>query len=267
MNRLMMILAPGLGIAFSLLSQTEPPLEIKLSPDESTVSMGEPVIVRLTAKNNSAMPTVLDLGLNREGALQFQINAPDGSSARVSAPLFGSAETLLRLSHVQVAPAETYSQSVRLSGWYPFSKVGAYLVTGSIVGMPSATAEGTFTITITAADPERLRMKCAQLLAKAMDSMAPGAADAGIDLGQLRDPIAVPYLIRLLAAQPVARASAIEGLGRIGNLDAIQGLLNFFGDANEEDRGHVTAVLTAVEASTVNTAVRERIRTSGVVRR
>lgn len=233
-------------MALSLFSQPRPLPKIEITPTESSLSLGEPVIVWLSAKNESSMSATLDLGLNRESALRFGINGPNGSFARVSAPAFGSAETLVRVSTVLLAPGEEYSQRVRLSEWYPFSRIGTYRVTADIVGMPYVSGERRFTITIKPADPDRLRLACAQLLYKALYSSDRAAQDAAIDLGRWRDPIAIPYLTRMLAAQPVARASAIEGLSRIRTLDAIEALLRFAAYASEEDRGYVVANLKAI---------------------
>lgn len=76
------ILATGLGARQFAQAQ----VRIEVKPYETTLSMSEPVNIQLIAKNNTGMPVVIDLGFNRQRALSFDIKAPDGSVAHVSAP-------------------------------------------------------------------------------------------------------------------------------------------------------------------------------------
>jgi hypothetical protein len=224
-----------------LTAQEQGQLETKFYAEERTVSMGEPVNIEFTARNNARAPMALDLGLNRQGAFRFDIGAPDGTVAHVSAPaLSGGSETLARVNLVSVARGETYKQVVRLSQWYSFPLPGTYVVTAHFRGERSdVTVDGAFTMEITAPNANRLLVKCEQLVTKALESTDAGAIDAAIDLSLIRDPIAVHYLERMLAAQPPARAAAIDGLERIGTLEATESLVNFVGRANAEDRSRL----------------------------
>ena len=253
-----------------LSAQEQTQLEMRFYSEEKGISMGEPIDLEFTAKNNARAPMTLDLGLNRQGAFRFDITAPDGTVARVSAPpLPGTgAETTVRLSLVQVAPGETYKQRVRLGEWFSFSGPGAYIVTAHLTGVRyDVIVDRAFTITITAQDADRLMAKCERLVARALDPRdAVAGFDAAVDLSLIKDAIAVPYLGRMLAGQPTARLSAIEGLERIGTLEATDSLLNFLSSADGEDRGRTVSALAKIVRSTRSTAVRERIRAAGLLK-
>jgi hypothetical protein len=251
-----------------LSAQEQAQLEMKFYAEEKAISMGEPVNIEFAAKNNARAPMALDLGLNRQGAFRFDIGAPDGTVAHVSAPaLAGGADISVRISRVPLAPGETYKQLVRLSQWYSFPLPGTYVVTGHLAGERfDVIVDPAFTITIAAPDANRLRVKCEQLAARALDPEDAGGFDAGIDLSLIKDPIAVPYLERMLAGQPTARIAAIEGLARIGTLGATDSLLNFIGRADAEDHSRTVSRLVSLGRSTQRTEVRERIRAAGLLK-
>jgi hypothetical protein len=245
-----------------------PHMEMKFYAEEKTISMGEPVNIEFRAMNNARAPMRLDLGLNRQGAFRFDIGATDGTVAHVSAPsLVGGTEMLGRINLVSLAPGEMYKQLVRLSQWYSFPLPGTYVVTGHLTGERfDVIVDGAFTIAITAPDANRLLVKCEQLATRALDPADAGGFDAALDLSLIKDPIAVPYLERMLAAQPPARAAAIEGLARIGTLEATDSLLDFVGRANPEDRSRTVSALVLLGRSTHRTSVRERIRAAGLLK-
>ncbi len=260
------VLAAGLGARQSAQAQ----VQIEIEPDQKTISLGEPVNVHLTAKNNTGAPVVIDLGLNRQGALSFDISPPDGIVAHVAAPgLVGGTEILVRLSDVSLPPGETYRQLVRLGQWYSFTRPGTYFVTGHLGPQRpdmSISIDSAFSLEIIPADANRLRARCEQLLTKASESTV-GSLDAAIDLSRIRDPIAVPYLGRMLAADPSERFAAIDGLEGIGTLEAADIVLSFLARAQGEDHRRAVAALVRIGESTNNQPVSDRIAAAGLLRK
>jgi hypothetical protein len=127
----------------SLKAQGYPHMEMKCDSLQKIISLGEPIVIEFGAKNNASVAMTLDLGLNREGALWFEIGAPDGAVAQVSAPpLLGGPDTVVRVPIVSLESGGTYKQRVWLSEWYAFSMPGTYVVTGHLQGEHSELSLG-----------------------------------------------------------------------------------------------------------------------------
>src|SRR5574337_705697 len=87
------------------------PLEVSFSLERETMTLHEPVLVRLSAENKSNRPVHLDMGFDRVGNLRFTITGP-GEKPVETAPRIH--EGIARPGLVKMAPGETYTQDVLL---------------------------------------------------------------------------------------------------------------------------------------------------------
>jgi hypothetical protein len=84
---------------------------------------------------------------------------------------------------------------------------------------------------IKARDINRLTKVCAELAARTEEARSvTDAQDPALALSYVRDPVAVPYLARVLSGHALSYQLAVAGLERIGNDAAIETLLSELND-------------------------------------
>jgi hypothetical protein len=128
-----------------------------------------------------------------------------------------------------------------LDEWYQFPAPGRYVVEARLGGQVQ-TASGTpiapapppeIPIQVTPRDPKRLGSVCEELTKKAMMNLnSQGGVRAASALSYVDDPIAVPYLGRVLEESFAGKEAAISGLARIGNPEAVQLLTSYYTKAD-----------------------------------
>src|ERR1700730_1915284 len=120
-----------------------------------------------------------------------------------------------------------------MNRWFPFEAQGTYSLTSKLTSNietadGSVEAEGrTDQVQINPKNPARLNTICAGLeqqgeIATTVEAVQfPAQA-----LSYVNDPVAVPYLARLLSAHTLAYANAVTGLERIGGDASAEALLS-----------------------------------------
>lgn len=207
------------GLAFS----KGQPLDLSFSLEKETITLHEPVIVRLRAVNKSNQPAGLDLGFNREGNLRFLIQAPGKEPFRVAPRLD---EGLSRYGAAMVAAGQTYTQDILLSALYAFPAKGNYLIQAELShggpsgreDQPAAFKSQKMALHVLSRNPSKLRRVCADLAEKMMSGDAESALESATALSYVDDLVAVPYLERAATRGPfkvVIRHTAIDGLARL----------------------------------------------------
>src|SRR5205085_5837218 len=68
-------------------------------------------------------------------------------------------------------------------------------------------------------------------------------------LGFIKDPIAVPPLVRLIESNRIVESWAIPGLGRIADESAVEALISLLGSPSSRDTGDLARVALAKLAS------------------
>jgi hypothetical protein len=134
---------------------------------------------------------------------------------------------------IVVAPGGDYKEPLVMNRWFPFESQGKYSLTAKLTS-DIETPDGSFQaetqtahLLITARDPTRLSKICTDLeQQEEMASTAEAAQFPALALSYVNDPIAVPYLARLLSAHTMAFDKAIPGLERIGNDEVLLAALN-----------------------------------------
>jgi hypothetical protein len=195
---------------------------------DDSLTLHEPVLVEFSLLNGLQDTVQADLGFNRKRNFEFAITAPDG--ARISAPPVDEGG-LGQIGQISLQAGETYSQVLILNEWYDFDVPGNYEVeaqfTGSIhtEGNAEVQAGGPqkIRLTILPRDPRQLAEVCESLSQEAVQASSyVEARDAALALSFIQDPIAVPYLERVLREAKLMRVQAANGLARIATPGAIE---------------------------------------------
>ena len=206
-------------------------LAVSVSLQNPTVTLHEPVVANLFIHNGGAEEALVDLGYDREGALEFSIVQPDGST--VTAPRLRRRQGISRLTELSLPPGEAYYQELLLNKWYPFGKPGNYRI---LMKLPTTVSEGRgapskadfaqeLALQVGPRDERRLEKACENLVAAAMLTNAETVLDAAHALSYVEDVVAVPYLVRLTKQGPfkvVTTNIALEGLGRIARSEGLE---------------------------------------------
>lgn len=209
---------------------------------DSRITLHEPVMLRLLVQNYSSDPAILDLGANFKQGLLVTIITP--GEAVLPRPTW-EPDGLHDLGRVRIEPGASYTREFAMDEWYDFDSPGQYGIRASLrfpitIGNRSFTPTGdTFqTITIEARDEAALRRRCEALAARIANTIVdpntfvePNAVEdverAALVLRYVRDPVAVPYLVRTLTSPFLgAQGSAILALGKFSTPEAVDALVS-----------------------------------------
>jgi len=210
------------------------PIRIQYELKDSTLTLGEPVILVFSVRNDSDRAKSIDLGVDKTQFLAFSVTTPDGQVLRGGPPL---PEGLHTLGTMTIAAGGTYKQELLLNQWFEFKSPGRYFLEAKLnaPGFPPSEAlpaQGRWTqLEIKARDINRLTKVCAELAARTEEARSvTDAQDPALALSYVRDPVAVPYLARVLSSHALSYQLAVAGLERIGNDAAIETLLSELND-------------------------------------
>jgi hypothetical protein len=213
------------------------------------ITLHEPLVVNFRIMNSTPKPVNLDLGIDRKGGFLFSVTPPRGT--KVTLPQF-TVQGLTRVGKLVIQPSDTHSQDLLLNEWYDFSMVGKYEIEGRLVNPiiteGSSEKDGGFQQTIEVGPRDELSLtKTCDMLASEVEA-SPASEEgheAAWDLSFVKDPIAVPYLRRVLLADRTAALIVVDGLEAIGNEAAVQALgdglkaVPVFADAFKSSLGRI----------------------------
>lgn len=234
---------------------------------KQTVSVNEPVIVEVRIHNTFQRDLKVDLGTNYKGAFRIVITDPTGRR-HLLPRLVERSEGISTPGLFTLEPDLVYTGRLVLNEWYAFSKLGTYLVdlemTGSlqIQGVELPNERGAFraAVTVIARDPKRLKQVSEELVETALRAGSyVDTADYALALSHLTDPVAVPFLARLLESGRVEQI-AIDGLRRIGNKEAVDILIATFESKNEEAVIFAQRALRRLASETNNALIKRQIQ-------
>lgn len=179
------------------------------------------------------VPIKLFLGEDRKAGFSFTLTKPDGTTVKL---LPYRPEGLSVSGTLSVQPGESYSQHLLLNEWYDFSTQGIYGIDARLIQPILGENDVSFggntgrsaRLEILPRDELALSKKCNDLASavEGASSASQEAADAALALRYVRDPIAVPYLLRVLRAQRLVENFAIKGLEDIANELAVKALID-----------------------------------------
>lgn len=232
-------------------------------------TVNEPVFVKFTVYNGRSAPVVADLAMNSHGYGGFQgkLTRPDARTE--DGPTVTPGEWVPR-NRVSIAPDETFTMLLPINKWFDFDVPGRYfleigtrkaLTTEAGLELPALTG-GNLEIEVGPREPARLKRICADLEGRALNSQAPGWFEAAETLSHIHDPVAVPYLARLLGTRDDLTYVLAEGLERIGDGPAVDALLAHANDGAEDRRNAVRSALAVIESKTHDPEILRKIQDS-----
>ena len=188
-------------------------------------TQGQPIVVRFTLGNDSTEPEIVDLGYDREGALELKLKRDEGEW--IALPQKKVREGISRVGKVTIPPQESYSQQLILDDWYKFSEPGWYVVSLAI-GKSRRCLGLNFEFKVIPMDAEWLRDVSSKLLETIKENKNDyaKAADAANVLARIDNRLAVPFLIKALEANPMIDSIVIPAIERIGDKEAVRFLIS-----------------------------------------
>jgi len=229
---------------------------ISFSIPDSVVSLHEPVYLQLSVRNELSESVHFDLGPQGKQTFEFAVIAPNGSVVRTAPPELGAYVMGRPDDRPTLAPGDTFAKTMVLNEWYPFPAPGSYVVRAKLTA-PVLTESGAtlelpppqeIPLQVKPRDPERLRVVCEELSKKVLGGHAEEAKNAAFALSYVDDPIAVPYLGRVLKHGFFGLDHAIAGLVRIGTSEAVQALTSSLDTQNEELKLLIQNALSEIRA-------------------
>jgi hypothetical protein len=246
-------------------------LQVELATEEARYALHAPVYVVLSVQNGLSEAINFSFGRNSKSSLDFSLTLPDGRVIDVPHPKEWDSGLAMDGTK-SLAPAETYKQRLLLNEWYDFSAPGAYTLqlktdasfqtaTGRTV-QPLPIAK--IMLRIAPRDDGELGRVCRDLLALALsDTPLQERLDAADALSRIQDAVAVPYLKQIIEKGiSSVQEYGIQGLGRVGNAEAIEILIASRSIRDQELQIYVLRELTKLERTTADPQLKARIRAS-----
>lgn len=242
-----------------------PPVFVGISVQPSHLTLHEPVLLILTIENSNSDPVHVDLGRDRKEGLLVNIKP---SSGRKVALTWLRRSGFHRGGTFDVGPGEKYSQSYVLNEGYDFNAVGSYEIEVRLAKPLSVNGQDIQSgevfrrvIEIGERNESALQKRCEEIFSKADDpSSYERAAGAARALSYVEDPVAVPYLQRLLSPNRLVAPIAISGLERIGTPEAVRALASALHVTENNTSVLAKAALLHIEGGSSDPEVKQEIR-------
>ena len=242
-------------------------LDVHFRLQESVLTLHEPVVVLFEVHNGMTKPVVVTVGATVRQFFDFSLTTPSGQvlhknpfERQVDIVTYGDGK-------VTVEPGTDYRELLVMNRWFPFEAQGTYSLTSKLTSNIE-TADGnveaesrTVQLRINPKDPARLNKVCADLAQQAENATTVEAAQyPALALSYVNDPVAVPYLARLLSAHTLAYAKAVTGLERIGNDDATEVLLSALNEKWGDTAELATRSLARMQDRIANPRLKETVK-------
>ena len=233
-------------------------------------SLHEPVILRFSLHNDLRQPIRLDLGRNYKEHFLITVTSPNGS--RVAVPPL-RAQGAARTGLVTLEGGGEFKQNLVLNEWIKFETIGRYEIEIRLAEpvqspngnpLPDAAQLGVFhgSVEVTPEDPNRLASVCDLLANRVEESSSfEQAWDAALALSFIDDPIAVPYLRKVLHAKRGVEFAAIDGLERIADPSSVASLISALSMTDDPSTPlKARSALQRIAAMTTDPAEQQSIR-------
>jgi len=259
------LLLVGSSSFLSRLGKAQNGISVLYSFPPHELSLHEPVVLTFTVKNESASSIQLDLGQDRKG--EFLLTVKEANGKRVTLPRYGH-EGISIPGILTVDAGKQFSQELIINEWYAFKTPGKYELeiqfSKPIVMKDTSsqiTARGSHgEITIGPRNVPRLQSLCDHL-SKQIESADSyeRASNAALELSYVTDPVAVPYLERVLISGKMVEKAVVEGLERIADESAIRILIATFQGGPNESSLLARAALQHIQTQNVDPRVKMEI--------
>jgi hypothetical protein len=229
------------------------------------VSLHEPVIILFTIHNGLAHPITVDLGVGNVSRFEFILKS---SSGKIVHGRPQRTEGLTQQENVVIGAGEDYKQQLILNRWFDIDAPGSYelkarLNTPIDAGPNKVTPPlgETISFEIESRDVNRLKAVCERLAAEAENARGVEAAQfPTLVLSYINDPVAVPYLSKILSEHTLEYDVAILGLERVGSDAAVETLLSALNDKYGEIDVLARQALSRMQNRISNANLRETVR-------
>jgi hypothetical protein len=211
----------------------------------SPITLGEPVALEVLMTNLMSQGITFSPGANFNSNFHFVISAPDGK--QIDLPPNRTRIGLYSGRFIYLEPGQTYTQRLILNELYAFDSVGTYSISATweiptkngetkAEFLPILANDGLdaderqvkskiLDLKVSPRDESMLRKRCAVLLLKVQESGEENlrAASFAEELSYIKDPVAIPYLKKLVKLKQ--ERSALAGLMRIGSDEATAAMI------------------------------------------
>lgn len=234
---------------------------------DSVVTLHEPVVVFFEVHNGLSQPITVEVGALVRQFFDFSLTTPSGQVFRKD-PYGGLVDIVTAgTGKITIEPGADYKEPLVMNRWFNFANQGIYTLTSRLTSQIE-TADGSFLaqsetaqLRVNPRDLSRLHKICAELEKQAEIASAVDAAQfPARALSYVDDPIAVPYLARMLSAHSLAYAMAIPGLERIGNDEAVEVLLSALNENYGDIAELATTSLERMQDRIANPRLKETVR-------
>ena len=240
---ILVVLYGSLAIAFAAESRNVhlpdiPAVDVRFEFQDNVVSLHEPVVVWFKVHNGLSQPITVRVGALVRQYFDLALTTPSGQVLHKE-PFEGLVDIVTSGNGTAVVqPGDEYKEPLVMNKWFPFATQGPYALVSRLTS-DIETPDGSFQaeahtakLRITPRDPARLHKICEELEKQAEGAPTVEAAHYPVlALSYVEDPIAVPYLARLLSSHALLSDTTVAGLTRIGNDAAIEVLLSALNDS------------------------------------
>ncbi len=247
-------------------------VDVQFRFQERVVTLHEPVVLLFEVHNGLKQPITLTVGSLTRQFYDLTVTTPIGKVFHKD-PFNGQVDIVtIGDGKIIVAPGADYKEHLVMNQWFPFESQGTYSLTSKLTS-DIETADGDFhaesqtaQLLINPRDPARLAKICAELATQVETAAnADAAQEPARTLSYVEDPIAVPYLARVLSTDTLTYNKAIAGLERIGNDAAIEVLLSVVdnnNDVGEQARTSLTRMQDRIADPRLKDTVKKAVERS-----
>jgi hypothetical protein len=246
-------------------AQLAPLVDVEISVKAPRITLKEPVVLTFEVTNGSEDPVQIDLGNDRKENFKISIIPPSGNE--ISLPQLRKSG-FRRAGNVQIAPGGKYLQHIVLDEWFAFKDVGLYkiridLAKPALSNGQTTGAQNHFNLTLDMQPRNAaiLEQRCEDLVTEILSAPSyEAAADQAKVLSYVRDPVAVPYLKKILVANKLVEPFAIGGLERIATADSVNALNSVLQSNDKNTAALARAALLRMESESSDPELKLEIR-------
>jgi HEAT repeats len=235
------------------------------SIDSRQITLHEPVLINFVVKNTQPNPITFDLGSDRKESFRVTLTLPDGTQTKPQQLVIHG---FARTGKIKIPPGEVFSQRLLIDEWIELPVPGIYVVRIEMIA-PILSQQGqvitqgvsdNFNIQVLPRSQRALEEICKTLLDQLITSNSQGQAiEIATILSFIKDPVAIPYLERMLKSGRRVEQKAVDGLARINSPEAIEALTNLLTFQDQAVAAAAHASLSKIEFETKDQDLKERI--------
>ncbi len=208
-------------------AQADGSVDYSFSLEHPSVTLNEPIMITFTILNVGTEVINLNLGKDFKANFNFTIIHPDGLKIRVPEyPLGGTGQS----GNILVSPTSTHIHQLLLNERYQISQPGKYIIEAELnPGKMSAFSEGitprvfgAMHLEVQKRNHDKLKTIIEALSETALGLNPADGREAAWILSNIQDPIAIPYLVKIVDRGFWKEQEAIAALGSIGSRNAIK---------------------------------------------